>query len=147
MSAPIAHQTLHKLARRFALEPVAAVWVAAPREKARRWPAFCFFQDIEPLGTLRSKLVLRTFGLMDMREYWEIIAKNLSKAGWAWGFVRAINSDGQTIFVAEAHRRDGKRFIVRAHKLLTAFVELESTIRAGIPEKNVASCDRLRNFA
>ena len=84
---------------------------------------------------------------MDMNEYWEIIAKNLSKAGWAWGFVRAINSDGQTIFVANAHRRDGKRFIVRAHKLLTAFVELESAIRAGIPEKNIASCERLRNFA
>jgi len=29
---------------------------------------------------------------------WEIIADNLSKAGWSWGCVSAINSNGQTIF-------------------------------------------------
>jgi hypothetical protein len=37
---------------------------------------------------------------------------------------------GETIFVADAHR-DGQRFIVRADEKLTAFVELESAIRAG----------------
>jgi hypothetical protein len=35
----------------------------------------------------------------------------------------------QTIFVAPAHRGDGKRFIVRADEKLTAFLELESAIR------------------
>jgi hypothetical protein len=30
----------------------------------------------------------------------------------------------------DAHREDGKRFVVRADELLTAFVELESVIRA-----------------
>jgi hypothetical protein len=34
------------------------------------------------------------------------------------------------IFVADAHRDDGKRFVVRADEKLTAFVELESAIRA-----------------
>jgi DNA-binding transcriptional LysR family regulator len=63
-------------------------------------------------------------------KYWEIIADNLSKAGWNWGCVATINSNGQTIFVADAHRDDGKRFVVHADELLTAFVELESTIRA-----------------
>jgi hypothetical protein len=29
--------------------------------------------------------------------YWEIIADNLSKAGWSWGFVSAIDSNGRTI--------------------------------------------------
>jgi len=33
------------------------------------------------------------------------------------------------IFVADTHRSDGKRFVVRADELLTAFVELESAIR------------------
>jgi len=33
------------------------------------------------------------------------------------------------IFVADAHR-DGKRFIVRAYEKLTAFLELESAVRA-----------------
>jgi hypothetical protein len=33
-------------------------------------------------------------------------------------------------FVADAHRDDGKRFVVRADEKLTAFVELEWAIRA-----------------
>ena len=32
-------------------------------------------------------------------------------------------------FSADAHRRDGKRFVVRADEKLTAFMELESAIR------------------
>jgi hypothetical protein len=37
---------------------------------------------------------------------------------------------GKRPFVAEAHRGDGHRFIVRADEKLTAFMELESVIRA-----------------
>jgi hypothetical protein len=33
------------------------------------------------------------------------------------------------LWIADAHR-DGKRFVVRAEEKLTAFVELESAIRA-----------------
>jgi hypothetical protein len=61
---------------------------------------------------------------------WEIIADNLSKAGWSWGCVSALNRDGRTIWVADAHRDDGNRFIVRADEKLTAFLELESAISA-----------------
>ena len=57
--------------------------------------------------------------------YWEIIAGNLSQAGWSWGCVSAIDSAGRTIWIADTHRDDGKRFIVRADERLTAFVELE----------------------
>jgi hypothetical protein len=46
-------------------------------------------------------------------KYWEIIADNLKKAGWSWGCVSA-DSEGRTIWIADAHRGDGKRFIVRA---------------------------------
>jgi hypothetical protein len=63
-------------------------------------------------------------------KYWEIIADNLSKAGWSWGCVAAIDASGRTIFVADAHRDDGKRFVVRADEKLKAFLELESAIRA-----------------
>jgi hypothetical protein len=63
-------------------------------------------------------------------KYWEIIAYNLSKAGWSRGCVSAIDSNGRTIFIADAHRDDGKRFVVRANEKLTAFVELECAIRA-----------------
>ncbi len=61
-------------------------------------------------------------------KYWEIIADNLSKAGWSWGCVSALDSCGRTIFVANAHRNEKQRFIVRADEKLTAFVELESAI-------------------
>jgi hypothetical protein len=56
------------------------------------------------------------------------IDDNLSKAGWSWGCVSAIDSDGRTIWIVDAHRDDGKRFIVRADEMLTAFVELERAI-------------------
>ncbi len=59
----------------------------------------------------------------------EKVADNLSKARWSWGCVSAIDSKGRTIFVADAHRDDGKRFVVRADEKLTAFLELESAIR------------------
>jgi hypothetical protein len=63
-------------------------------------------------------------------KYWEIIADNLSKAGWSClrlsdQFQRA------TIWVADAHRDDGKRFVVWTEEKLTAFVKLESPIFAG----------------
>jgi hypothetical protein len=45
---------------------------------------------------------------------WEIIADNLSKAGWSWGCVSAVDREGRTIWVADAHRDDGKRFVVHA---------------------------------
>jgi hypothetical protein len=46
----------------------------------------------------------------------------------SWGYVSAIDSNGRTIWIADAHRGDGKRFVVRADEKLTAFVELESAI-------------------
>jgi len=65
-----------------------------------------------------------------VKRYWEIIADNLSKAGWSWGCVSALDSCGRTIWIADAHRGDGKRFVVRADEKLTAFTEVESAMRA-----------------
>jgi hypothetical protein len=59
---------------------------------------------------------------------WEIIADNLSKNGFGWGRVSAIDSNGRTIWIADAHRDDGKRYVVRADEKLTAFLEFELTI-------------------
>jgi hypothetical protein len=61
-------------------------------------------------------------------KYWEIIADNLKKRGWSLGYVSAIDSNGRTIWIVDAHRDDGRRFVVRADETLTAFVELESTM-------------------
>jgi hypothetical protein len=62
-------------------------------------------------------------------KYWEIIADNLKKAGWSWGCVSAIDSQGRTIWIVDAHRGDGKRFVVRADEKLTAFLELQRATR------------------
>jgi hypothetical protein len=51
------------------------------------------------------------------------------QSGWSWGCVATVDRVGRTIFIGDA-RRDGKRFVVRADEKLTAFVELESAIRA-----------------
>ena len=37
-------------------------------------------------------------------KYWETIVDNLSKAGWSWGCVSAVDSRGRAIFVADAYR-------------------------------------------
>jgi hypothetical protein len=57
-------------------------------------------------------------------KYWEIIADNLSKAGWSLGWVSALDLEGRTIWIVDAHR-DGKRFVIHVDEKLTAFVELE----------------------
>jgi hypothetical protein len=51
----------------------------------------------------------------------EIMTDNLSTAGRSWGCVSAIDSNGRTIWIADAHRDDGRPFIADA---LAAFVEL-----------------------
>jgi hypothetical protein len=62
-------------------------------------------------------------------KYWEIIADNLSKAGWSWGCVSALDSNGRTTWIADAHRDNGKRFIVTDDKKLGAFLELQRVTR------------------
>ena len=62
-----------------------------------------------------------------VREVLEIIVDNLSRAGWSWGCVSAIGSNGRTIWIVDAHGY-GKRFIVRAEEILTAFLETERAI-------------------
>ena len=59
---------------------------------------------------------------------WEIIADRLSKAGWSLGWVSAVDCQGRTIWIVDAHRDDGKRFIVHADEMLSAFVELERQV-------------------
>jgi hypothetical protein len=60
-------------------------------------------------------------------KYWEIIADNPTKAGWSYGYVSAVDREGRTIWIADAHGY-GKRFIVRADEMLTAFTELQTAI-------------------
>jgi hypothetical protein len=57
--------------------------------------------------------------------------------------VSTIDSQGRTIWIADAHRGDGKRFVVHADEKLSAFLELERAIRSfGVRSNNV--CHGLR---
>ena len=54
--------------------------------------------------------------------------------GWSLGYVSTVDSQGRAIWIADAHRDDGKRFVVRADEKLTAFaapkrIGLKSHIR------------------
>jgi hypothetical protein len=44
-------------------------------------------------------------------KYWGIIADNLHKAGWSLGWVLALDLEGRTIRIVDAHGY-GKRFVV-----------------------------------
>jgi hypothetical protein len=49
--------------------------------------------------------------------------------------VSGVDSNGRTIWIADAHRSDGQRFIVRADELLTAFLELENALGSDFGER------------
>jgi len=69
-----------------------------------------------PLLTLRIAL-----------KYWESVVQKITKAGFSLvGSQRLILKDEQT-WIVDAHGY-GKRFIIRAEELLTAFVELARAI-------------------
>jgi hypothetical protein len=55
------------------------------------------------------------------------IGDHLSKAGWSLGWVSALDLEGRTIWIVDAHGY-GQRFIVRAEEILTAFLQLEREI-------------------
>jgi hypothetical protein len=46
-------------------------------------------------------------------KYWEIIADNLSKAGWSWGCISSTDHEGRQFWVVTAEREDAGRFVVR----------------------------------
>ena len=59
---------------------------------------------------------------------WESSLTISAKSGGVGATSQPLNSEGRTIWIVDAHGY-GKRFIVRADELLTAFLQLESAIR------------------
>jgi hypothetical protein len=53
--------------------------------------------------------------------------------------VSAIDREGQTIWIVDAHRDDGKRFIARSDEKLTAFLELERSICVHLLSEQIKS--------
>jgi hypothetical protein len=75
-----------------------------------------------------SKLIVFCYDKSAVKRYWEIIADNLKKAGWSLGWVSAVDAEGRTIWIADAHRGDGQRFVVHTEEKVTAMLELERAI-------------------
>jgi hypothetical protein len=40
-----------------------------------------------------------------------------------------VDREGRTIWIVDAHRDDGQRFVIHADEKLTAFIELEAAIQ------------------
>jgi hypothetical protein len=80
--------------------------VGWPRDDRRVWP-----------------IRLRAFGsLVRGKKGKSVHDENCAKAG---AFRKRNHACGRTIWIVDAHRDDGRRFIVHADEKLSAFVELE----------------------
>jgi hypothetical protein len=82
--------------------------------------------------------------------HWEIITDNLSKVGWSWGCVSAIDSSGRTIWIADAYRDDGLNGCFYQFEAFLTVVETKEInpvmrpgeLAIGIKERTVA-CNSL----
>ena len=66
----------------------------------------------------------------DAMKYWEIIADNLSKAGFSWGGSQPLIPTGEQFGLLMHIATTENVSVIHADELLTAFMELESAIRA-----------------
>src|SRR5207253_10600661 len=96
---------------------------------AAGWPRFARIPRAYARTGIRSKgCETRRLGQSEPVKYWELIADRLHAAGWSYGIAEHSTKHG-LLFCVDAHR-DGKRFIVKADDLLTAFLSLERDVIA-----------------
>jgi hypothetical protein len=55
--------------------------------------------QFKPTGIIMSAIA------RNRMKNWEIVADNLSKAGWSWGCDTAIDSNGRTMWIADPSRQ------------------------------------------
>lgn len=65
-----------------------------------------------------------------MYQEWEIVADNIFKAGWSWGYCIVETEAGGTLFVVDAHKPGHGHHVVRSDNKLAAFKELQKRTRA-----------------
>jgi hypothetical protein len=61
------------------------------------------------------------------------------KPDGAWAGSQLSTAKDKTIWIVDAHRDDGKRFVVHADEILTAFLELERVMRESLRFLNAGS--------
>src|SRR6187551_1294620 len=55
------------------------------------------------LRSARACFEHREQATLTVMKYWERVADNLKKSGWRLGWVSAVDSEGRTIWIADAH--------------------------------------------
>ena len=60
--------------------------------------------------------------------WWAGLGEFLCAAGWTWSYCSAVTCHGWR-WVVDAYRGDERRYIVESDELLSAFLELEATLR------------------
>jgi hypothetical protein len=63
-------------------------------------------------------------------KYGELIANKERAAGFTCGYCSAVTQGGWR-WILDAHKNDGKCYIVQSEELLSAFLELEATLLHG----------------
>ena len=51
-----------------------------------------------------------------------MIADKIAAAGCTYGYYRAYDNGNRDVWIAEAHRDDGHKYVAKAETLLTAFI-------------------------
>jgi len=79
-------------------------------------------EELTPLFRINLALLLVQYSpsVKRARLKTKIQRSCIGKAGFSWGCVSAVDSEGRTIWIVDAHSY-GKRFVVHADELLTAF--------------------------
>ena len=71
-------------------------------------------------------------------KYWELIADQLSRDGWTWGYCSYfgdINGVFCKVWMVDAYRTNGPHFIVHADDILAAFDEMGRQCKAALESK------------
>jgi hypothetical protein len=67
---------------------------------AAGWSRFAdIFGALGRVGSAGEARTTRSMGKGDAVKYWEIIADNLSKAGWGWGCMSTVSSNGMRLAI------------------------------------------------
>ena len=61
-------------------------------------------------------------------QYWQVIADKLhASPGWSRDYCSAVTRNGWR-WIVDAHKNDGKRYIVHSDELLSGFLALGATL-------------------
>ena len=72
---------------------------------------------------------------------WEIIAEDLSKAGFSWGCVSAIDSNGRTIWIADEHQDNGGTARAFAQAKFRFSIQPATSSASSRSTTRIESCD------